>query len=262
MYRRLKVLVAALALVFVLAACNSEEASNLTDAEGVLKQSLEAMEGLNSYSMKMESEQTMTINDTEEITMFMTLDADMTLEPMAFYQKLSMESDIPMMGAFETEMYLVGDTVYVFEPMMDEWMELPMEYAEELGGLAEMQLSPDQQLSMLRNFVDEIEMTENSNEYILKVSGEGTDFMEIAQLFGGVGTEGFDDMLEIFSQLDLNFVEYEIFIDKDTLYQTKLNMTMDMTMGMEGETVHTVQSMSATIKGYNEIDEIVLPEGL
>ncbi|OIJ14729.1 hypothetical protein BKP35_05810 [Anaerobacillus arseniciselenatis] len=262
MIKQLKVLLAAVAMLFVLAACNSESASNLTEAEDVLKQSLEAMEELNSYSMKMESEQTMNMNGEEEITMFMTIDADMMVDPMAFYQNLSMESDIPMMGAFETEMYLVDDTIYVFEPMMDEWMELPMEMAEELGGLAEMQLSPDQQLAMLRNFVDDIEMTENNNEYILKLAGEGTDFMEIAQVFGGVGTEGFDEMLEMFSQLDLNFVEYEIFIDKETLYQTKLNMTMDMTMGMDGETVRTVQLMNATITGYNEIEEIVLPEGL
>ena len=262
MTTQLKMLFAAVAMLIFLAACNSESASNLTDAEDVLKQSLEAMEGLQSYSMKMESEQTMTVNDEEEVKMFMTVDAEMMIDPIAFYQKLSMESDIPMMGAFETEMYLIDDTIYVFEPMMDEWMELPMEMAEELGGLAEMQLSPDQQLAMLRNFVDDIEMTENNNEYILKLAGEGTDFMEIAQVFGGVGTEGFDEMLEMFSQLDLNFVEYEIFIDKETLYQTKLNMTMDMTMGMDGEIVRTVQSMNATITGYNEVEEIVLPEGL
>lgn len=262
MLNKLKFVVIALAFIFVLAACNNDASTNLNDAEDVLKKSLEAMEIIESYSMQMESDQEMTMNETEKMSMAMTLTSDMTLDPIAFYQKLSMETDIEMMGAYETEMYLVDDQIFVFEPILDQWTELPIELSEDLGGLSEMQLSPDQQLTMLRNFVDDIEMTENASEYVLKLSGTGTDFMEVAQLFGGVGTEDFDEMLDDFTQLDLNFIEYEIFIDKDTFYQTKLNMTMDITMAMEGETVQTVQTMQATIYGYNEVGEIVLPEGL
>ncbi|RXJ02489.1 hypothetical protein DS745_06480 [Anaerobacillus alkaliphilus] len=257
MLKRLKVLGAAIAFLLVLSACSEEAATNLTDAEEVLKRSLEVMETLESYSMTMESDQTMTINDTEKVTMKMMIDADMTLEPLAFHQKLSMESDIEMMGKYETEMYLVGEQVFMFEPMMNQWMELPMDLVGDIGALSEMQLSPDQQLLMLRSFVDQIDLSEKGNEYVLKLTGEGTEFMELAQFFGG-GSE-LEEMFELFTQFDLNKVDYEITIDKDTFYQTKLTMTMDLTMAMEGEKVHTVQTMKATIHGYNEVGEIVLP---
>ncbi|QOY38058.1 DUF6612 family protein [Anaerobacillus isosaccharinicus] len=259
MFKRLKVLGAALALVVVLAACNDQVATNLTDAEDVLKQSLEVMEKLDSYSMTMESEQTMTINDSETMNMVMKINADMTLNPLAFHQKLSMESDMDMMGKIETEMYLVGDQVFMFDPMMKEWMELPMDLMGDLGGLSELQLSPDQQLLMLRSFADDIELSENGSNYVLKLSGEGSEFMEIAKFFGGAGNE-LEEMLEFFSELKLNHIDYEIYIDKETFYQTKLNMTMDLTMGMEGETIHTIQTMKATIHGINEVGEIKLPE--
>jgi hypothetical protein len=259
MIKSLKVVGVALVFLFLLSACSDEVAKNLTDAEDVLKQSLEAMEKLDSYSMTMESDQTMTINDSETINMIMKIESDMTLDPMAFYQKLSLESDMEFMGAYETEMYLVGDQMYMFEPMMNEWMELPLDMVEEMGSLSEMQLSPDQQLLMLRNFVEDIELTESGNEYVLKLVGEGAKFMELAEFFGGAGGE-LGGMLEFFSELELNKIEYEIFIDKTTLYQTKLNMSLDMILAMEGETVHTVQSMKATIHGYNEVGEIKLPE--
>ncbi|MCT8140461.1 hypothetical protein H1D32_23980 [Anaerobacillus sp. CMMVII] len=259
MFKSLKVFAVSLIFLLMLAACNEEVATNLTDAEEILKQSLEAMEGLNSYSMKMETEQTMTINDMETINLTMGIDADMTLEPMAFYQKLSMESDMEMMGKYETEMYLVGDQIFMFEPMMNEWMELPLELVGDIGALSEMQISPDQQLLLLRSFLDDIELSENGNEYVLKLTGEGSEFMEIAQFFGGAGNE-LEAMFELFSELQLNKIEYEIFIDKETLYQTKLNMTMDLTMEMEGEKIHTFQSIRATISGYNEIGEIKLPD--
>lgn len=262
MFKKLKSFGVAIALMSILAACNGEGATSLTDAEQVLTQSLEAMESIESYSMSMESDQTMTINDSETVKMKMNIDADMTLEPLAFYQKMYMETDDEMLGSFDTEMYLVNEKIHLFDPEMNEWMELPVEFSEQIGGLSEMQMSPEQQLLLLRNFIDEIQLSEKGNEYVLNLSGEGTEFIELVQDFGGAGIDDFEVMVEMFSQLDLNKVEYEIFIDKETLYQTKLNMNVDITMGMDGETVRSVQSMKATINGYNEVGEIVLPEGL
>jgi hypothetical protein len=259
MFKSLKVLGIVFAFLFVLAACSDQVATNLTDAEAVLKQSLEAMEGLNSYSMKMESDQSMTINDTETLNMVMTIEADMILDPMAFYQKLSMESDMEMMGKYETEMYLVGDQVFMFEPMMNQWMELPMDLVGDIGALSEMQLSPDQQLLMLRNFVDDIVLSERGNDYVLKIVGEGSEFMEVAKFFGGAGND-LEEMFDFFTELQLNKIEYEIFINKETLFQTQLNMTMDLTMEMEGETIHTLQTMKATLHSYNEVGDIQLPK--
>lgn len=263
MLKKLKRFAWAFALLIVLTACSGGGTTNLTNAEEVLQQSLTAMEGLDSYSMKMESDQTMTINNSETVNMKIDIDADMTLEPLAFHQKMTMETDDEMMGTFDTEMYLVNDTIYMFDPTVNEWMELPMEFNDQIGGLSEMQMSPDQQLMMLKNFVDDIELSEVGDEYVLKLTGEGTEFLKLVQEFGGgAGIEDFEAMMEMFSQLDLNKIDYEIFINKETLYQTKLNMMIDMTMGMDGETIHTVQNMKATIDGYNEVGEIVLPDGL
>ncbi|OIJ17406.1 hypothetical protein BKP37_02575 [Anaerobacillus alkalilacustris] len=260
MLKKFKSVVVVIVLVIVLAACNSQSSGTLRSAEDVLKKSLQVMEELNSYSMKIESEQTMTINEEETVQMYLTIDAEMTQNPLAYYQKMVMETDMEMMGAFETEMYLVEERIYMYEPMTNEWFELPIELTEELGAISEIQISPEQQLNLLMSFIDEIDLTESGNEYVLKLTGEGTEFLEIAKLFGGVGTEYFEEMLELFSHLELNNIEYEIFIDKETLYQTRLNMIMEMEMGVDDEIVHTVQTMSATIFGYNEVDEIVLPE--
>ncbi|OIJ22236.1 hypothetical protein BKP45_06220 [Anaerobacillus alkalidiazotrophicus] len=260
MLRKLKSVGIAIVFMLVMSACNSESSGSLTSASDVLIKSLELMEGLNSYSMKMESNQTLTINDDETVEMFLTLNADMTLAPLAFYQKMMMETDMEMMSTIETEMYFVDNQIYMYEPMTNEWMQLPPELIGEIGALSELQISPEQQLNVLTSFIDEIDMTESGNEYVLKLTGEGTEFLEIAKLFGGVGTEDFEEMLELFSHLELNNIDYEIFIDKETLYQTRLNMIMEMEMVVDGERVHTVQTMSATIYGYNEVDEIVLPE--
>lgn len=261
MLKELKVLSAAIALLFVLVACSSERASNTYDVDEILKQSIVAMDELSSYSMSLESKQTMTIED-ETITMLIKLDSDMIIDPLAFYQKLEMDTDIPMVGSYVTEMYLVRDRFYVFEPMMNDWMELPMDLTGEFEVLSEMQLSPEQQLTILHNFVDDIDMTERGNDYVLKLFGEGKDFMELATVFGSVGMGEFTEMLHGFAQLDLNYLEFEVFINKKTLMQTALNMKIDMTMNIDGEVLHTIQTLNSTVSGFNEVEEIFLPQGV
>ncbi len=60
--------------------------------------------------------------------------------------------------------------------------------------------------------------------------------------------------------LNIKNIEYEIYIDKETFYPSKLNMNMDMDITVEGETISLKQIISGEYLDYNQIGEITVPQ--
>ncbi len=106
-------------------------------------------------------------------------------------------------------------------------------------------------------------MISHLNRMILTLDASGDKFNEFIketamenlppELAAGAGEDAFEG-------LNINSVQYEILVDKETFYPNVLNMTMDMEMGVEGDTVNVIQTVNGEYTDFNNIESITVPQ--
>ena len=244
------------------------EKSDLT-LEELFAKTTAASEEANSFHMDMVTNQTMVMGPGMDMDMKMDISMDMTLEPLAFYQKgessfVSEDMEgMEDMPAMETEMYFTAEGIYSYDPMMDTWFKMPAEEMAELEALMMMeQQSGDLagQLEQLEAFQDDFTFEQTEDEFILTLDAAGEEYEKlISEEMGQMLGELEADAQEIIAGLTVNKVYYEIFIDKETHQPNAMNMTMDFDMEMEGESVNIQSDMQAVYSKFNEIDAITVP---
>jgi hypothetical protein len=238
----------------------TEEQETLT-AEEVLQKSTEAMAGLSSYSMEMISDQEISMANEETIKMVTTTTTDMSLNPMAMYQVTSIEDADGMMDGMENESYFSEDGFFVYDSMAGQWYKMPEEFTAQLNAMSEMQGNPAEQLEMLKDYTDKITMTEEDDHYALNFEGSGEQFNEMAGMIGGMMGDGMGEMMqEMLSMMTVNQLSYLVHIDKESFYQTKVLLNMDMEMEVDGEKVSSIQVMDSTLTNFDEVGEITVPQ--
>lgn len=235
------------------------EEESLT-AEEVLAQSTEAMSEVESYSMELNINQEMQV-DEETIPMDMTLQMDVTQNPMMLKQVMTMP-DMTGEGEMEIEQYMDEDgTMYMYDAATEQWMRLDAS-AMGITDLQDLEMSPQEQLELLQDMSESIEITETEEYYELSVVGSGEGIKELAMQFanldGDPAMQG--ELDEVMSHMDIETLDYVIKIDKETFYQTEININMEMSMEAEGQTLVMKQVSEGTISQYDEIDQIEIPE--
>jgi hypothetical protein len=80
-------------------------------------------------------------------------------------------------------------------------------------------------------------------------------------MFGSMMGEEMGGMMEeMMSMMSINQLDYELHIDKETFYQSKIVMMMDMEMDIEGEKVTSNQNMNSLISNFDEVGDITIPK--
>ncbi|TYS70832.1 hypothetical protein FZC76_02755 [Sutcliffiella horikoshii] len=238
----------------------TEEQEALT-ADEVLQKSTEAMAKLSSYSMEMISDQEISMANEETIKMVTTTTTDMSLNPMAMYQVTSIEDADGMMDGMENESYFSEDGFFVYDSVAGQWYKMPEEFTTQINEMSEMQGNPAEQLEMLKDYTDKITMTEEEDHYVLNFEGSGEQFNELAGMIGGMMGDGMGEVMqEMLSMMTVNQLSYLVHIDKESFYQTKVLLNMDMEMDVDGEKVSSIQVMDSTLTNFDEVGEITVPQ--
>jgi len=242
-----------------------EEKQEELTADEVYEKSLEAAEGMESAEIAMDMTQSIEIPD-QEVTMDTqsVTEAEIIMDPLAMYQTgtVTVEADGQTQES-ETELYLAENEMYMFDSVSQTWMKMdssmiPMDQIQ--------QQDPADQLKMMEQFVDKMEMEENDEEYILKITGDGEELKTLTQelmeeymdseMMATLEQEGID----IFEAMSINNVYYEVLIDKETFETTTFNMDMDMSIDAEDEQMNLTQSVASEYKGINTVDSIEVPQ--
>ncbi|MBU9721750.1 MULTISPECIES: DUF6612 family protein [Bacillaceae] len=249
--------------LFLIACNDSDVTSDGLTVEDILNESISAMEGLSSYSMNLNSEQS--IGDGEEdVTISIASDMDLVLDPLTFFQTINM--DMGMMGLDMTyESYFSEEHgFFMEEPFSGQWLKLPAEFSDEFMELSDMQISPQEQLEPFKDYISELTLTTEDDHYVIKLVGEGADFQSLLdQLDGlfGEGLDGIDEMLQSsLPEMDIKNIEYEIIIDKETFYQKEASINLELSMEFMGETISVEQQSHILMSKYNELNDFTIPE--
>ncbi|MBU9711125.1 DUF6612 family protein [Evansella tamaricis] len=246
-----------------LGACSTELTEDAASIEEILNNSIAAMGDLTSYSMTLESEQTMGSNEDDSITLATKSEMDLLLEPLSFYQNITM--NLEMMGIdMSYESYFTEDLgFYMEEPFSGQWSKLPDQFNEEYMSLTETQLSPEEQLLPFKDYISELAMTEDNDHYTIQLVGSGADMQTLMEHISGLAGEGMDDMFfDVMSDLDIHSIEYEFIIEKETYFQKEANIYLELTMDVMGEKITLEQRSSVIMYNFNSLNDFTIPEDI
>lgn len=263
-------------MTFMLAACNEtakpvnepaannekpaaaeEKPSELTLQE-VLEKSTEASNNLKSFSVKMNLDQDIT-GDQEEMNMQTQSHIEMNVvtDPMAFYQKMTMSLGEE---SFESESYFSEEGMFLFDPGSQQWMKFPQEMTDTFLQMAGKQTNPGDELKKLEKFVDDFTFEQDSKNYILKLKASGEKFSDFIKETAAEALPPEMAAEEIMNNMKINAVEYKFVIDKESFYPVALDMTMDMEMTIEEQTISLNQKMNGEYSSHNNIEAITIPQ--
>ncbi|MFX3674976.1 MAG: DUF6612 family protein [Paenisporosarcina sp.] len=266
-----------LVIVLGLAGCNEtatpstetskENTSDLTLKE-VFAKSLEQAEKVKSLRASIDMSQVVDI-PAQEISMETSskMDMDMEIEPLGLYQKGT--TSMKMLGdetteqpeAVQIESYLTNQGFFMYDSMSKQWMKLPSDMYDQILSMSQNQADPSQQLKDLESFLEDFTFEQNDSSYILKLVASGDKFNTLIQK---QMSETMPDMMieeeELLKDMNVEKVNFEIFIDKKTFNTTALNMVMDMTMAVEGENMKVSQDIKSIYTKFNDVDSIKVPQ--
>lgn len=81
--------------------------------------------------------------------------------------------------------------------------------------------------------------------------------MEMGQEDMGLSKEELAETMELF---ELENMTYTIYVNKETFYQKKMEMSYDVIMEEEGTTINMTGNAEGTYSSFNEIEEIEIPQ--
>ena len=268
---------AASLLSFSLVACNStatptsktseENTSELT-LEQVFKKSLAQSETIESLSATLDMSQliempsqSVSMNTTSNMTM------DMMVEPLSVYQKGTTTMTVPGDESSTEpqevvmESYMTEDGFFMHDNMSQQWMKLPSDMYDQMMAMSDKQADPAQQLKDLEPFIKDFTFEQTDTEYVLKLAASGEQFNELIQKqLTEMMPEALVEGEELLKGINIENVNYEIFIDKETFNTSALNMVMDMTMAVEGEEMKLSQDLKSIFSNYNKVEPIKVPQ--
>lgn len=259
-----KTLIVTVVFSLLLSACGTSETSKKASmsADEILEKSIAAMSEVKSYSMDMKTKQTMTMTGIEEeMNMEMNMKTDIIVDPMQLYMVQEIKS--PELGteeAITTESYFTNDGFYTKDSMTNTWIKYTDEFAESIIELQKSQMNPEEQLNLLKRFTKNVEAEEDADHYILNLEADGEVLMEIVMEVMGLMGEDTAMLGDLFNEMDIKTFTYKIYIDKETFFQTKMDVVTDMAMTIEEDTMTMKQEMAATITNFDGVAEITIPQ--
>lgn len=226
-------------------------------AEELLQKSAEASQNLKSFAMKADIKQHIVIEGAEkqEQNVDMSLDSEITLEPVEMMQNISMDSPE---GKVEMKQYIMEDGIYM--QMDGQWMQVPQESEKEIRDSLDMtNASPEQQVEQFKAIAKDFKVTEEGDVYVLTADVSGDNLKELAKTM--MNQAGNDPQMEaMMDQMDIKSISIVYGVQKETYLPATTDMDMVMEMAAEADKVTLDMKMKSTYSKHGEISKIEVPK--
>ncbi|GAE26542.1 hypothetical protein JCM9140_2622 [Halalkalibacter wakoensis JCM 9140] len=231
----------------------------LLTVEDILTRSLTEFQSIESLSSNKKVVQDIQLPNEDPLSTTTSLYAEMTQTPLTMYQKRV--STIPTMGDFVTDIYLVDEGVYFKDGLEDGWFTYPEDVAEELIAYEETTARPqEQQLELMSKYTDQLTYEETETHYVISFMGTSDVLTAFSLELNHLMLDELANELEEFMMMaDINKLEYTVFIEKETFLQTEWNMSLQLELPLEEESITREINASEHLDHFNEITEIIVP---
>lgn len=247
----------------------AEDHINDPEVVNIFEKAIEAAKEINNAEVKLESEQLVEIpSQSMSLNMDMDFELRMSMDPYAIHQKGVVKGADPMDedAEVEVEVYITDDAFYIYDTEFEQWLKTnEMEFVGTAVDAIE-QSDTVQQLERIEQYAEEFEIEETDSEYIFTFIADGEKFHDLYQdilrkeLLQDPSFQITEDESDILKNMDINQLDYEVVVDKETLYTTAINMNMDISFEIEGEELFQTQRMKATYSNINDIEPIEVPQ--
>lgn len=233
-------------------------------AKDIYDKTMEAAQGIESYTASVDINQQMFQGGTKTFTNNASTKYKMITDPLSFYQKMSYD----MLGeSLYIEFYSTTDALYVYNEEEDMWGKFDASVSEEF--IAELEIEdPLEELKDLEELVDKFQVEERYSKYILTLEGDSSAQFEdiMKKIAAEMGPE--DSLVEIEEEawdyvaenMKINNVYYEIIVDKATYYPLEINIDLDMEVSDINGKTRMLQRVEGEYDDYNSISEIEVPQ--
>ncbi|KGR89650.1 hypothetical protein CD30_15970 [Ureibacillus massiliensis 4400831 = CIP 108448 = CCUG 49529] len=243
--KKIGLFLAGVLVILMLAACGKAS----LDKSEVLAKSIEASADIHSYSIEMDMD-----IDMDDMKQSVSMKGDITHNPDMIHLNMNMD----MLGMnMDIETYLNQDEAYM--SMMGEWMEMD---PSELGLESFDQINKEE-MEKLTKFTEQFEMTEEENQYVLKLSGNDETYREliedvISSSMGEVSADPY--MEELINSIKIKNLNLEYHIDKETFIHTMQVFDIELEM-VDGDTTTPLNIKGElTTSNINGVEPIVIPD--
>ncbi|SDO09861.1 DUF6612 family protein [Alkalicoccus daliensis] len=243
--------------LLLLSACTG--GSSLS-AEEILQKSSETMEELASYQITSSAEQQMTSAEEEDVYVTTETIMHLTQQPLTFKEEASIQMTGGVDSLSYTSYFHEEEGLFIEDPMLGGWVQLPEEHLEEILAMTNSQLHPEEQLQLFQEYVSDVELETTEEDYIIHLQGETLELQEIMEHLGGAAMENFDEMMEMLEEVEINSFDFTAHIDKESYYQKEASIILSLTFTENGETMDMEQTTEMSLNNFNEIEEITIPE--
>ncbi len=232
---------------------NASNKSELTIKE-VYEKMMSASEDINSMVMDMEMEQEIIEGDNEPVSTQSTIHSKVVQEPIGLEQKVKMTIEDQ---TIETEQYITEEGFFMYDPAQKMWMKYSEGHEDLMAQLqADAGLDQTQTLGELQSFIEDFTFKQNDDEFILTLDADDEKFNSIVQ--EELSSSSVD--MENVEDIEINGIEYEIFVDKKTYLPNQMNIVMNINMSADGQKVTLKQDIDTVYSDYNSIESISIPE--
>ncbi|MCR6107813.1 hypothetical protein HXA34_16020 [Salipaludibacillus agaradhaerens] len=239
-----------------LAACGDTASVDGISVEEILKESISTMEELDSYALAMDMAQTIE-GELELMSFDYTYDISLTLEPTTM--EMIIRADMGELGNGEYLVYLTEDDgFYIKEPTATGWMKRSDDFSDGLMTMTEIQRSPANLLKSFKDNMQHLSIETNDSSYIISLD---SDDLDKADILDHLEDLGFDDMAP-FNGADMNIenISHKVTIDKETFYQTDIDIEMTFNMMIMEENTSIDQQLHLMLSDFNNIEPIQIPK--
>lgn len=157
---------------------------------------------------------------------------------------------VEMIFAEESLFFNLGDGAWQQDDMMMDLSELD-ELEEDMIG---------DHFEALLEYIEEVTVYEEEDTYVFQMNLDGAEAENFSTMIETqadiVGDEPTGDL----AQMGINQMDYELVIDKDTLWQTAFTMDMVADGEQDGMDFQADILMTGTFSDYNEVDPIEAPQ--
>ncbi len=248
---------------------SKDATSDMTLAE-VYDKSMAVSNETKSLSAKIDMTQNME-QPSQDLSMetISVMDMDIITDPLALHQTgtTTMKVDgSEEAESMKTEMYMTEAGFFMNDETTGQWVKMPSEMYDQITKMSKQQSDPSQQLKQLEAFKDDFTFEQTDSEYVLKLAAAGEKFNalieeQMSQFMPTLeGEESQAMMDQMLAGMNIEKVDYTIHIDKETFETTAVDMIMDMTMEMDGESMKMNQVMNANYSNYNGVEAIIVPK--
>ena len=275
--KKWKMLMVAGVLTLGLTGCNTtatptSETAKDKKSELTLKQvfdkSLAQSESIKSLNAEVKMSQSIEVpSQNVEMNTVTNMNMDMFVEPLSIYQKGTTSTLVPGEDSsvqpqeVEIESYMTDKGFFMHHSVSAQWVKLPEDMYEQMMSMSQKQADPSQQLKDLEMFKDDFSFEQTEDMYVLKLSASGDKFNElIKKQVTETITAMKLDQENMLKDMNIEKVDYEIFIDKKTFNTSAFNMNLEMTVTVEGEEMKMSQDLKSTFDKFNEIEPITVPQ--